>query len=1027
MQRKLYLAVLLLSLISGGMPIGAQDRQLEREKTKVTEKRIALVIGNGAYLKAKTLPNPANDAADMAKALKEVGFEVLSGVDLNKRQMQDLIRDFGTKLASGSVGLFYYAGHGVQVGGANYLIPVDANIPKEDEVEFEAVSLGLILTKMSSAKNDLNIVILDACRNNPFARSWSSYRDSGSSEGLAKISPPTGTLVLYATEPGKVASDGTGRNGLFTEALLKQMIRPNVEYDAMVKALSADVWQRSNRQQLPWKEGNSLQDFYFSKTSESPTQPNSTAVAPRPTPLPTPTPVTVAQNFDAEAIYWQEINRRDTRSGYELYLAEYPNGKHVTDATNRINKFKQDELARLKGIEQAKWSDAQNLDTREGYNAYLAAYSSGEFAADARLSIKTLESKEEQAKWDEVQVLNRKTAFQSYLSIYPNGRYAQNAKQKVKEFEEAEVAKQKELEKAAEKAKWDTAESKKTLAGYKDYLAAYPRGEFASLSRLRLRDLGEVVGAQAVNSSTPVGNDSGAIRAGTVRKNSLGLELVYIPPGEFMMGSTSGGKEENPAHSVTIARGFWIGKYEVTQGQWEQVMGTTMRQHLDKHYKGYTSRGEGVDIPMYYLTWNDAKDFIRHMNQASDGFEYSLPSEAEWEYAARAGTTSDYYGPLDEIAWYGNNSGRVPLDADDLWKSDSSNYSKRLNENSNQPHTVGTKSPNSFGLYDMLGNVMEWCEDIYNKDGYRGLPTDGSPNIKVGDPNLRVARGGSFGGAASTLRFAFRGAGLPLTRSSNLGFRVAARLRKHDLDAGVDAPAKPSGTSGGGAASAGKMISNSLAMKFAYIPAGSFQMGGMQTDSEKPIHTVTISQGFYLGTTEVTQAQWVAVMWNNPSSFNNCDNCPVENVSWEDVQAFIKKLNDRGDGKYRLPTEAEWEYAARAGSITKYSFGDSDGSLGIYAWYDENSGSRTHEVATKQPNAWGLYDMYGNVWEWVQDWYGNYPNGNAIDPAGIVSGSDRVLRGGSWGTGVATQRSASRSAYSPSIRDQFLGFRVVKY
>jgi formylglycine-generating enzyme required for sulfatase activity len=218
------------------------------------------------------------------------------------------------------------------------------------------------------------------------------------------------------------------------------------------------------------------------------------------------------------------------------------------------------------------------------------------------------------------------------------------------------------------------------------------------------------------------------------------------------------------------------------------------------------------------------------------------------------------------------------------------------------------------------------------------------------------------------------------------------------------------------------LISNKLGMKFANIPAGTFQMG--ETGDS---HTVTLSQSFYLGTTEVTQTQWVSVMFNNPSSFNNCDNCPVENVSWEDVQAFIKKLNDRGDGKYRLPTEAEWEYAARANSTAKYSFGDNEALLGNYAWFDKNSGSKTHEAATKQPNDWGLYDMHGNVWEWVQDWYGDYPTGSVTNPAGIKTGTDKVIRGGSWGNDRTLLQSASRSGYAPSIRDQFLGFRLVRY
>ena len=170
-------------------------------------------------------------------------------------------------------------------------------------------------------------------------------------------------------------------------------------------------------------------------------------------------------------------------------------------------------------------------------------------------------------------------------------------------------------------------------------------------------------------------------------------------------------------------------------------------------------------------------------------------------------------------------------------------------------------------------------------------------------------------------------------------------------------------------------------------------------NEEKPRHKVKISQAFFMGTTEVTQGQWRAVMGNNPSSFSNCgDNCPVENVSWNDTQEFIQKLCQK-EGlipcKYRLPTEAEWEYSARAGGSTTYYWGNR--MDGAYAWYDGNSGSKTHEVGTRKPNAWGLYDMTGNVWEWVQDWYdgGYYGKGDAVDPRGASSGSDRVERGGS--------------------------------
>ena len=176
-------------------------------------------------------------------------------------------------------------------------------------------------------------------------------------------------------------------------------------------------------------------------------------------------------------------------------------------------------------------------------------------------------------------------------------------------------------------------------------------------------------------------------------------------------------------------------------------------------------------------------------------------------------------------------------------------------------------------------------------------------------------------------------------------------------------------------------------------------------DDDEKRHEVTLTKGFYLQTTEVTQGQWKRVLGSNPSNFKNCgDDCPVENVSWNDCREFIAELNRmEGGNKYRLPTEAEWEYACRAGSK-----GPFDRDVDAEAWYDGNSGGKTHRAGEKEPNAWGLYDMHGNVWEWCQDWLGDYPSGVVTDPTGPTSGSDRVLRGGGWGGSARYCRSADR-------------------
>ena len=249
---------------------------------------------------------------------------------------------------------------------------------------------------------------------------------------------------------------------------------------------------------------------------------------------------------------------------------------------------------------------------------------------------------------------------------------------------------------------------------------------------------------------------------------------------------------------------------------------------------------------------------------------------------------------------------------------------------------------------------------------------------------------------------------------------------------------------GDGAVSSGRVATPSgrtytvpsINYKMVYISPGTFMMGSPSNepkrDSDEKQHRFTLTKGFYIGITEVTQGQWRKIMGNNPSRFIR-DNLPVEMVSWNDCREFIRKLNSKeGGSKYRLPTEAEWEYACRAGSKTMFCFGDSDSRLGDYAWYSNNSSSKTHSVAQKKPNAWGLYDMHGNVWEWCEDSC-DYSGGVVTDTYrdGIKdplcnSGSNRMIRGGSWLYEARDCRSADRLSGTPGSRYDSLGFRLVR-
>jgi formylglycine-generating enzyme required for sulfatase activity len=257
-----------------------------------------------------------------------------------------------------------------------------------------------------------------------------------------------------------------------------------------------------------------------------------------------------------------------------------------------------------------------------------------------------------------------------------------------------------------------------------------------------------------------------------------------------------------------------------------------------------------------------------------------------------------------------------------------------------------------------------------------------------------------------------------------------------------------------------KSFSNSLGVKFEYIKPGTFMMGSpaneKDRDNNETQHQVTLTKGFYMGVTEVTVGQWrpfvletgykteaetsggayifidgawsqkAGYYWANPG-FIQTENDPVTCISWNDVEVFIKWLNEKeGTDKYRLPMESEWEYACRAGSTGRFSFGDNESEIGEYAWHSGNAVKKTHPVATKKPNAFGLYDMHGNVWEWVQDWYGEYPSGSVIDPGEPLSGSNRVNKGGGWYSVIGDLRSAIRSQFVPSSREYDIGFRLAR-
>ena len=282
------------------------------------EQRIALVIGNGAYPEA-SLDNPVRDAIDVSARLRSLGFEVVQATDADLATMQDRLLEFIERIELGATAMVYYAGHGIQADGRNYLLPVDASFRSEQSLRFEALEVADILEELERSGSGINLVVLDACRNNPFAR---SYR--GGSRGLAVMDAAAGTLIAYATAPGAVASDGSGANGLYTQEFLNALSMPGLKVEEVFKQVRIQVARASNGEQIPWESSSLTGDFVFNP-SESQTTPQLVARAPGETPP------------DTEALYWASIVDSADPILFEDYLNQFPDGTFASIATRRID------------------------------------------------------------------------------------------------------------------------------------------------------------------------------------------------------------------------------------------------------------------------------------------------------------------------------------------------------------------------------------------------------------------------------------------------------------------------------------------------------------------------------------------------------------------------------------------------------------------------------------------------------------------------------------------------------------------
>ena len=608
--------------------------------------RVALVVGNSDYEHVGRLPNPANDAADVGAALRRLGFEVTVTEDAGLTALTGALRAFTRDSEGADVALVFYAGHGMEMDGVNYLLPVDARLERDTDVRYETVTLDDVLASTSGA--ELRLVILDACRNNPLARSMRRTArtrnvSNGSLGNLNEDLLGDETLVAYSAAAGTTADDGEGRNSPYASALLAHLEDP-VDIGVMFRRVRARVLSATNERQRPHEYSSLLREHSLGGAVgggvlAGPTASSEAAL---------PDPVLAQQ----ETVFWQSAANSTNAADAEAYLARWPNGTYAVLARNR--------LAALRAA-----------------------------AADPPR---------------------------------PNPPAPDSARPGPPRPVQLRAE-------AADPPRPDP-----------------PLPDSARPSPPRpVRRAGEVF-----------------------RDCDTCPEMVTIPAGTFMMGSPAfeegRNDREGPQHRVTVSS-FALGETEVTFDEWEACV---RGGGCDGYRPDDEGWGRGAR-PVINVNWEDAWAYVRWLSRET-GESYRLPSEAEWEYAARAGTTTSRHWGDSSSSQCGHGNG-----ADASAKRDYS-FMTVVACDDGAAHTtpVGSYSANRFGLFDVLGNVWEWTEDCWHEN-YRGAPADGSPWYG-GDCGRRVLRGGSWLILPRFLRSAARYRISTVIRVSSAGFRVARTL-----------------------------------------------------------------------------------------------------------------------------------------------------------------------------------------------------------------------------------------------------------
>jgi formylglycine-generating enzyme required for sulfatase activity len=767
------------------------------------EKRIALMIGNSAYERAPRLLNPVNDAVAMSEMFKSAGFDTVQlMLDAKAGEMRRALRNFSDEARDADIAIIYFAGHGIEIGGTNYLVPVDAVLERDIDAYDEAISLDRLLDVIEPARQ-LRLIILDACRDNPFAKSMKQAVVSRAvTRGLAKVDPVSpNTLIAFAAKAGSTAADGNTKNSPFTEALVKYLPQPGLDLRRAFGYVRDDVLKVTRNRQEPFIYGSLGGDDF--------------ALVAAPTVAPPPAPV-VDANATARADYELAL-QINVVSAWDSYIKKYPAGFYSDLARVQrdqlIDSKAAAEQARLaaerKASDEAKAAEAERQRLAEAQakaeqDAKLAAEKAraedaARAAEQARHEAERQKALAEAKAVEEArQTAAKKAAEQARLAAEKKAADEAKAAEN-KALEEAKAAEASAAEAARPKAAQTTTQLATVLPG-DGRLGQGVGQEVGQAARVEPRSAAGCAGApQQIVSLSPdaaralsLPEECGLKPKDAFKECPHCPEMVVIPGGEFVMGSSKdeidnelAAANEAPQHKVVVRQTIAVGRFEITRDQFAAFVDSTGYQGggrcmtfehnlpRERENRSFLAPGYAQDgnHPAVCVSWTDAQAYADWLSK-STGKSYRLPSEAEFEYAARAGGTARY-GFTDEPADLCRFANGADQSAKTAGLPPNAPY---MGCTDGYPFTapVGSFAANAFGLHDLIGNVWEWTADCFT-DNYGSAASDSAPRDQAGC-TARTVRGGDWFSSAFSLRPAARAKANPDAHNDDIGFRVVRIL-----------------------------------------------------------------------------------------------------------------------------------------------------------------------------------------------------------------------------------------------------------